>query len=91
MDQRYELSFRPADEIERREFEGVLHQFVELVSSEPDDDAGAVFARYDTPLGRWHLSFETRSAMQRFRRYWAEHAATIDEGALRDHDGRTAV
>jgi hypothetical protein len=75
MDGLYELSFRPADESEGREFEGVLHNFVALESRKPQGESSSVFAHYEATSGRWIVGFETQAALRAFRDLWRTHCA----------------
>jgi hypothetical protein len=78
MDSEYEMSFLPADELERREFEGVLHEFVASEAHKPKAESSSVFASYDAPSGRWVLTFDTYAALKAFRDHWRAHVARID-------------
>ena len=78
MDTAYELSFLPADELERREFEGVLHDFVAVEAGKPMGESSSVFARYDAPSGRWVLTFDTNAALKAFRDHWRAHVTRAD-------------
>lgn len=74
MDPLFELTFSPADDGERRAFEGVLHDFVAREADKPRTEASSVFAHYDAPSGGWRLGFETQAALKAFREYWRARA-----------------
>ncbi len=86
----FELSFRPADDKERREFEGVLHDFVEIESRKPRSESSSVFASYDAPAGRWVIAFETHVALRSFRDLWRAHVARHDHAPLAPPAWRSA-
>lgn len=78
----FELSFRPADDMERREFESVLHDFVEIESRKPRAESSSVFARYDAAQERWVIAFDTHAALRAFRDHWRAHVARHDQAAI---------
>ena len=76
----FELTFRPADDQERREFESVLHDFVEIEARKPRGESTSVFARHDA--GGWVIAFETNAALRAFRDLWREHIARLDQARI---------
>ncbi len=72
MDPLYEMSFRPADDLERRAFEDALHDFVAREAGKPE--ASSVFAEFDSLTYRWVLGFETQAALKAFGDFWRDRA-----------------
>ena len=91
MSAQHQLSFEPADELELKEFEAVLHEFVARESALPQEESSYVYARYDAPVGRWLLSFETRTALQSFRAFWTTYVAQTDEAVEPPAHGAAAA
>lgn len=72
---RYQLFFEPCDALENSEFEAAIQSFA---STQPPAPVPPVYARYDSPHGRWLLSFETRKTLQAFRDFWHEQTERAD-------------